>query len=225
MRHKVFLIIKDESERVKRKNFREIDGVPLHEYYIRQRNAFDVYIDTDSEEILDIYNKNPSFPNVVAYERRQEHIEIENSGIDSPAPLMIERFLTERVEREEEPIITSHITSPFLTNQSILNAINLMNQYDSVSSVGEIQEFVVEHSGHNPRPINFSYDKIVKTQSLKAVAVLNGAFFVLKKNVFSTNGLQRISNNHFYQSITSREALDIDTEFDLTIAQMLAKAE
>ena len=43
-RPKIFLIIKKDSERVKNKNFREINEVPLHEYYIRERNAFDIFI-------------------------------------------------------------------------------------------------------------------------------------------------------------------------------------
>ena len=66
-RYKMFLIIKDNSERVKKKNFREICGKPLHQYFMDQRKNFDVYIDTDSQDIFDFYNNNKNYPFVKVY--------------------------------------------------------------------------------------------------------------------------------------------------------------
>jgi N-acylneuraminate cytidylyltransferase len=216
---KIFLIIKDQSERVKNKNFREICGVPLHEFYIRQRECFDIYIDTDSERIMEFYSDKSKWPNIKVYERAHEHVQMENSGNDSPAPKMIERFLKEHVDNDEEPIITSHITSPLLSNKSILEAYDYMSKYDSVSSVDAVQEFCVFEN----RPINFDNSKIVKTQSLQPVNVLNGAFFIIKKNVYFLNKYRRISDNHLYYPIPKIEAVDIDTEHDLKIAKILAE--
>ena len=73
-RPKIFLIIKKHSERVKSKNFRDINQIPLHEYYIRKRTPFDIFIDTDSEAILEEYSNNEKWPNVIVYERKKEHI-------------------------------------------------------------------------------------------------------------------------------------------------------
>ena len=221
---KMFLIIKNQSERVKDKNFKEIGGVPLHRYFMARRHHFEIYIDTDSERIFEEYSSD-KWPNVRVYMRHQAHIDIENAGDISPAPLMINRFLDEYVDNENEPIVTSHITSPFLEDSTVLAALKELNDknYDSVSSVEDVREFCVFGEAGHVQPINFDNNKIVKTQSLQPVKVLNGAFFIIKKREFITNGHKRISDNHHYFPISKLEAIDIDTEFDLQVAVSLAE--
>lgn len=221
MRTKLFLIIKDNSQRVEKKNFQLIEGKPLHQYYMEQRKHFDVYIDTDSEEILSFYESDDKWPNVHAYARKKEHIEMELKGDDSPAPLLIKRFLDEYAS-DNEIVVTSHITSPFLEDKTILEALKLMTEFDSVSSVESIQEFSVYKKEESYELINFSLDKIVKTQSLQPIYVLNGGFFIINKNIFMKNGLARISDNHFYYPVSKKEAIDIDTPFDLEIARRVS---
>lgn len=222
-RYKMFLIIKDNSERVKKKNFREICGKPLHQYFMDQRKNFDVYIDTDSQDIFDFYNNNKNYPFVKVYMRKQDYIDMENSGNISPAPHMIENFLKTFIEDENEPIVTSHITSPFIEDSTILNALEQSNDFLSVSSVKSVKEFCVDNIFDKGKPINFSLEKIVKTQSLEPVGILNGAFFIVNKKTFLSNGLQRISSRHYYFPISDLEAKDIDTEFDLMMAKLYAE--
>jgi CMP-N-acetylneuraminic acid synthetase len=221
---KMFLIIKSQSERVEGKNFREIGGMPLHLYFMMRRHNFEIYIDTDSERIFEEYSSD-KWPNIVVYMRHQAHIDIEKSGFTSPAPLMIKRFLDEYVTDENEAIVTSHITSPFLEDSSVLAALEKMKEknFDSVSSVEDIQEFCVFGGANDVKPINFDNNSIVKTQSLEPIKVLNGAFFIIKKKIFLTNGNRRISDNHHYFSLSKFEAIDIDTEFDLSVARSLAQ--
>lgn len=222
---KMFLIIKCNSERVKKKNFREISGKPLHQYFMDQRKSFDIYIDTDSDDIFKFYNNNINYPNVTVYKRSKEHIEIENFGDISPAPYMIERFLREFIENDSEPIITSHVTSPFIQDDTILEAVSYMDKFSTVSSVKSVKEFCVSNIKDKGIPINFSLDKIVKTQSLTPIGILNGAFFILTKEIFLNNGFKRISANHYYFPISDIEALDIDTNFDLMMAKLYAEVE
>jgi len=220
---KMFLIIKNQSERVKDKNFREIGGVSLHQYFMNRRRDFQIYIDTDSERIFEEYNSS-RWPNIVVYMRHQEHIDIECTGDISPAPLMIKRFLDEHVKDDNEAVVTSHITSPFLDDATVFLALKEMNckNYDSVSSVEDVKEFCVYGKAGDEKPINFDNKKIIKTQSLEPVKVLNGAFFIIKKKIFLNNGYRRISDNHHYFAISKLEAVDIDTDFDLRVARSLA---
>lgn len=222
-KYKLFLIIKNNSERVNKKNFRLISGKPLHQYFLDQRKNFDIYIDTDSQEIFDFYYENKNYQNVKVYMRLQEHIVMENYGDISPAPYMIERFLKEFVTDEDEPIVTSHITSPFIEDSTILNAISLSGDFSSISSVKSVKEFCVKNIENKGVPINFPLDKIMKTQSLEPVGILNGAFFIFNKKTFLNNGLKRISSNHYYYPVSDIEALDIDTEFDLMLAKIYAE--
>lgn len=220
MKPKLFLIIKDRSERVKKKNFRPIQGVPLHEYFMAKRNAFDIYIDTDSDDILNFY-QGDEWSHVHAYRRLQEHVDIEEQGNISPAPLMIERFAKTHLG-PDDTIITSHLTSPFIQDETILSALELIGKHDSVCSVEPIQEFAVDRIGDAGQPINFDLERVVKTQSLEPIGVVKGAFFIIKAATFLSNGLQRISSNHYYYPISKIEAIDIDTEDDLIIADSIA---
>lgn len=219
---KIFLIIKEKSQRVANKNFLLINGVPLHQYFVGSRSSsFDIFIDTDSDEILEFYSGS-EWTNVYPYSRKPEHIAMEEGGIVSPAPLMIERFLREFAQ-DGESVITSHITSPFLTDRSLLKAFEFMDRYDSVSSVEEIKEFAVFGDEDKEKPINFSYDRVVKTQSLTPVKIQKGAFFIINKDVFLQNGLQRVSKSHHYIPLDRIECIDIDNYVDLEIARAVAK--
>ena len=148
---------------------------------------------------------------------------MEGEGIISPAPKMIERFLNDYIDNNEEPIITSHITSPFIKNESLFSALKLMDNYSSVSSVRSIQEFCVFKDKNEIKPINFDYTTVVKTQSIQPIYALNGAFFIIKKKIFLNNKNKRISDNHYYFPLSEIESIDIDNEFDLKVARSMAE--
>ena len=219
----LFIIIKERSERVPNKNFRLINGLPLHEFYMRQRELFNIYIDTDSNIIESKYQEK-EWEHVNAYKRLDKHIELEKLPGLSPAPLMIERFIKE-YWMSDKAFICSHVTSPFILDETMIKALAYMKDYDSVSSVEAIQEFAVSSCGSDFQPINFSLDRIQKTQSLTPIGILNGAFFIIKPSVFMSNGLRRISSNHYFYPISKKEALDIDTEFDFQIAKLIAESK
>jgi N-acylneuraminate cytidylyltransferase len=220
--NKIFFIIKEKSERIKKKNFQKISGIPLYKISLYKFKNFQVFVDTDSEKIISECKKDKNLNHVYCYKRDKKFINMEKSLTQSPTPLMIKNFLDNFVKNEKEPIITSHVTSPFLKISSLKKALNKMRDYDSVCSCEKIQNFsYLENS--KVKPINFDPRLIQKTQSLKKIIVLNGAFFIIKKNIFLNNGLQRISNNHFFYELTIPESLDIDYREHLFLARKLSK--
>ena len=48
----IYIPIKQNSQRVPQKNFREFNGKPLWEHTIDKLKDFEVVVDTDSEEII-----------------------------------------------------------------------------------------------------------------------------------------------------------------------------
>ena len=46
---KIFIPIKEISQRVPKKNFRLFDGAPLYKHTLYKLKDFEVYVDTDSE--------------------------------------------------------------------------------------------------------------------------------------------------------------------------------
>ena len=127
-------------------------------------------------------------------------------------------------KKKNEIVITSHVTSPFIKISTIKNALSKMRGYDSVSSCQKVQNFsYLEWSNKKSIPINFNDNVIQKTQSLKKIIHLNGAFFIIKKNIFLNNGLKRISHKNYFYDLKFPEYLDIDYPADIRLVREIAK--
>ena len=219
---KIFFIIKEKSERVKNKNFIKLDGLPLYKYVLKKYKNFKVFVDTDSEKIIQECKKDKGLKHVYCYKREKKFINLEKSKFKSPTPLMLENFIKNFADKDKI-IITSHITSPFLKIKTLENAIKKMRYFDSVSSCSEIQNFSYLKNQKSFSPINFNPKIIQKTQQLKKIIHLHGAFFIFKKDIFLNNGLQRISTNNFFYDVKFPENLDLDNYEDFIIAKKIIK--
>ena len=151
---KIFIIIKHKSERLKRKNFLKINGYPLWEFFLRKfKNTDQVFVDTDSPEI---YKKGKKkFKNFVFYKRDAIFIDFENKGKKSPVLMMIKNFLTKYVKNENEIIVTTHITTPFLKRSTIIDASKKLKKYNFIHSVSEHKHFAWLKKKDVYKKINF----------------------------------------------------------------------
>jgi CMP-N-acetylneuraminic acid synthetase len=211
---KFFIIIKEESKRVANKNFKLLGALPLWEHLIRELSYEDVYIDTDSKLLLENCKK---YDYVKAYSRKQKFIDYENdNSINlSPALMMIENFLDQHVEDENEIIITPHVTSPFIKKETIKRAALKLNQgYDSVQACVDHREFCYFEG----QPINFNPNVVQKTQELKPVQLGNGAFFIFTKKTFKKYK-NRTGQNPYFYPIKYPESIEIDNLEDLEMAE------
>ena len=178
----IFIIIKHTSSRIKKKNFRKIGKFQMWEHLIRTLKGQKVFIDTDSDYILKKCTK--YFPWVKAYKRNKKFIKLEKSQDSSPTLLMIKNFLNKYIKNNNEIIVTTHVTSPFLRIKTIKNAIKKLKNHDSVAAVTKDYNFAWLKKNKKYRPINFNPKKITKTQNLNPVLMSNGAFFIFKKKNF-----------------------------------------
>ena len=100
---KIYIPIKENSQRVPNKNFRDFGGLPLWESTINKLTDFDVIVDTDSKEIIDkCWEKSW----VTAYERPEELRGDKVSVVDLVKNYFF-RYPT------DEWICQVHVTSPF----------------------------------------------------------------------------------------------------------------
>ncbi len=221
---KIFTYIKKDSNRVKRKNFQLIGGVQLWKHLMYELNELEreIFIDTDSEEIIQDCEVDPRLSNVVAYPRSNNFIEIENDPDNhlSPANLMLENFLDTYVVDEDEVIVLTHVTSPFLRKETILNVLNLYNsgKYEYVHSVNREKDFAFLENFENP--INFDPNVIQRTQDLSPIYFSNGAFFFMTKRIFKRNKNRWGSNIYFYP-LNAIEGVEIDYPEDLELAKII----
>ena len=217
---KIFIIIKHKSERLKRKNFIKIKGYPLWEFFLKKFKKTDqVFIDTDSQEI---YSKGKKkFKNFIFYKRDQKFIDFENKGKKSPVLMMIKNFLVKYVKDENEIVVTTHITTPFLKRSSIIDASKNLKKFDFVHSVTEHKHFAWLKKKNSYKKINFGKN-VNKTQSLNPIIFSNGAFFIFKKKKFLEIN-NRLGKNSCYYNLDFPESLELDVKNDVKILNTILK--
>ncbi len=216
-----FIIIKHNSKRINKKNFRRLGKYQMWEHLILSLKKCNVFIDTDSPLVINRCKK--FYPWVKVYRRERKFIIQENKKNSSPTLNMIKNFLKKYVKDENEIIVTTHVTSPFLKLNTIKKAAKKLKYFDSVHSVTKEYNFAwLEKSKQKLIPINFNPKVISKTQNLDPIVQSNGAFFIFKKKTFMKYN-NRIGKKPFFYELNFPESVEIDTIEDLNLARKICK--
>jgi N-acylneuraminate cytidylyltransferase len=221
---KIFTYIKENSNRINKKNFQLIGDNELWKHLVYEMNSLGckIFIDTDSHEVIEECNRDSKLSNVIAYPRKKQYIDIENDPNNylSPANLMLENFLDTYVSDEDETIILTHVTSPFLKKETIMKVLKIYEtkKYEYIHSVNKEKDF--GFLGNFDNPINFNPNVIQRTQDLTPIYFSNGAFFVMTKKIFKKNKNRWGSNIYFYP-LDSIEGMEIDYPEDLKLAKII----
>ena len=136
---------------------------------------------------------------------------------------MIDNFLNNFVKDNNEIVICTHVTSPFIKLKTIKKAIKKLKKHDSVTSVTKHQEFSWMLKGKKNKkffPINFNPKVVRKTQNLDPIYMSNGSFFIFRKKTFKKYN-NRIGNNPYYYELKFPESLEIDNKEDLDLARKI----
>lgn len=216
-----FIIIKKKSQRIKNKNFLKLGSKELWKHLVLELKGQKVFIDTDSDKIIKECKR--YYPWVFVYPRKKEHVQFEERKTISPALLMIDNFLKKYVENNNEIIVTTHVTSPFIKLSTIKKAAKKLKKYDSVAAVTKYYNFAwLKNKKNKLIPINFNPKEVNKTQNLNPIVMSNGAFFIFKKKTF-TKYKNRIGKNPFYYELNFPESIEIDDKEDLYLARNICR--
>jgi CMP-N-acetylneuraminic acid synthetase len=220
---KIFSTIKEHSERISHKNFLALEGRPLWRWLIDELYPHEIFINTDCSNLL-IDSGLPSHVRLI--ERDQRHIDWESdaSAKGGPALDMLRSFIEGYVDNEDEIVVLTHVTSPFLRRDTLSHAIEFLDRgWKSVHSVEVIQDRVLlENMSRAPTPINFDPAIVERTQDLSRVFVSKGAFFAFRAIDFLDTGM-RVIDPCCYFPLSRIEAIEIDTGHDLEAARTVAK--
>jgi CMP-N-acetylneuraminic acid synthetase len=200
----IYIPIKENSQRVPQKNFRDFNGKPLWEHTIDKLKDFQVVVDTDSDEII---KKCIGKSWVTTYERPVRLRGDKVSVVD-----LIKNYFDKNPT--EEVIVQLHVTSPLLKIEHIEEVKKqiLLYDYDSVFSVDVIQNRFWRKEKYGLVPINHNPMKLEQTQDLPKYYMENSYLYAFKQEVLDYGN--RIGKNPNILQIEFPYNLDIDTEED-----------
>ena len=218
---KIFIPIKEKSQRVPSKNFRLFNGVPLYKHTLYKLKDFEVWVDTDSDLILEEIKKDEKLSHVRGYKRTNRLRGHRVSVCD-----LISHFICKMdLEDYEEIICQLHVTSPFLAVETIKDAYKKFDEgYDSVVSCTAIQTRLWRKESYGMCPVNHNPLKLEQTQDLPKYYEENSLLYFFKSDLmFNTNN--RIGTNPYFYETEFPENLDIDTEDDWALVKKMSEYE
>lgn len=202
---KIFIPIKHNSQRVPRKNFRLFGQEPLYKHCLMRYTNHEVFVDTDSDEIVEEITQDKRLRHVTVFRRNEKLVGDTVSVCD-----LIGNFITQF--NIEAPLAQIHVTSPFLSESTLVDAFSYINKYDSVVACTEHKSRFWRWEPYGACPVNHNPLKMEQTQDLPSLYEENSAFYIFRPEVLS--GGSRIGKNPYFYPVSYPENLDIDTEED-----------
>lgn len=218
MRTVAVVPVKEKSDRVTSKNFREFhDGISLFEHKIRQlrtSGCFDaIYVSSDYEALKErqaelgfiFLKRDPDYCTNVM-----------------PWSDVIHYVASSLPENPGTSLAWCHTTSPLFNDYSacLRNYHEKVaeGEHDGLVSVKRVAEFLISEGG---LPINYGWGVWHRySQHLPKVYAVNGALFVAKIGTMIENRYV-ISRQPYFHEADDLSSVDVDTELDFSYAQYL----
>ena len=219
---KIFTIIKEHSNRIVEKNFTDVNGKPLWWHLLYELNGLDVTVNTDSPKFLKQLQSS-NLKQIKVIKREEKHIKWENNKSIDSSPVEDMLFDFCKTVDNSEMVVLTHITSPFLKKETILKAIDILqndHKAKSIHSVLQVQDFVWLKKGSQVSPVNFYTDRVQRTQDLQPILVSKGAFFIAKAGDI-LDQRKRLPEPLLFFPLNHTESVEIDNFEDLQFARFL----
>lgn len=207
----IFIPIKEKSQRVPNKNFRMFGNVALYERTLNKLKDHSVYVDTDSEFLINQIKENKNLNHVTVYKRDEKLL-----GHKTSVCSLIKHAI--EINNLTGTLCQIHVTSPFLKVSTIENAVKFMKiDYDSVVSCNKYQNRLWRKEKYGYCPINHNPLRLEQTQDLPTYFEENSLFYMFRvENFLKTNS--RIGSNPYFYKCNFPENIDIDTESDWSLS-------
>ena len=209
-----FIPIKANSERVPGKNFRMLNGKKLYEYiceHAKESDSFDaIYVDTNSLEISE-YAQSLGL-NVI--ERKEELAKNTANGND---------LLAHHVELypQYDHYFQLFATAPYLQAATIRKCVEELSSstvYDSCFTATQKHDFC----WLNGLPINYRPDILPRSQDMVPIVCETTGLYGINREILLKHRC-RIGKKPYAHIVSSFEAVDINTEEDLLLAELIGK--
>lgn len=210
--------MRHHSARVQGKNYRQIAGRPLYAYILESlsqcKPISKIVVDTDSPDIAK--GIRASFPQVMLIDRPKHLI-----ADDVP----MNEILLHDVELVDSRFyLQTHCTNPLLTTATVSNAIqSFFKGWPEKDSLFSVTPFQTRFWTVKGEPINHNPHELIPTQDLEPLLLENSCLYIFPKEGLKVTG-HRIGKKPILFEIDHEEAVDIDTEWDFKLAELLLQA-
>ena len=217
MKIQALLPMKGNSERVKNKNMRDFDGLPLYHAVMKSLLASkyieQVVINTDSE-IISQNAKDTFGDRVIIIDRPEE--------IQGDFVSMNDIIAYDLAHLDGDIFLQTHSTNPLLRSETIDKAIEKyfegLEKFDSVFGVTKVQTRFYDKDAN---PVNHNPEELLRTQDLEPLYEENSNFYIFSKESFKNAGNKRIGVKPQIFEVNKLEAVDIDEPEDFKLAELL----
>lgn len=214
MKTACFIPIKSNSERVPGKNFRILNDKKLYEYiitHVLEADCFDdIYVDTNSDEIKEY-----------AAEKGIKIIHRLDSLAQNTANGNDLLCYHGELHPEYDIYFQAFATAPYLKPESIRACANMLNnseEYDSCFTAISNHSFY----WYNDMPINYRPNILPRSQDMVPVMEETTGLYGITKEALAKYRC-RIGRKPYAYPVSKFEAVDINTEEDLKIAEYIGK--
>jgi CMP-N-acetylneuraminic acid synthetase len=206
--------MRDQSERVPGKNYRDLAGAPLFHHIMRALQACpeiaDIVVDTDSRTLKEGLAEH--FPTVTILDRPE--------NLRAGEIPMNDILLHDTQQVAADYYLQTHSTNPLLRSESISAAIASflaeLPAKDSLFSVTALQTRLYDLEG---KAINHDPSELLRTQDLPPIYEENSCIYLFSRESLEKQG----GENPLMYPISAEEAWDIDEEIDFQIADFLMR--
>lgn len=207
------------SKGIKNKNIISFCGKPLIAHTIEQvKNCSfvdDIYVTSDSKEILEISEK-------FGAKTIQRPSEISDDFSTSESALI--HAIKQIPGEEEKIIIFLQATSPLRSSEDIQRAIIKFKQTnsDSLFSAVDAGDMCIWKNNDKLSSVTYNYDNRKRRQDFNSYVIENGSFYITKSS-FLINNNNRLSGKISFYIMEKWKVHEIDDIDDLQLCEYLFK--
>ena len=205
--------VRKGSVRVKNKNLKPFADTNLLELKIKQLKQVklidDIIVSSDCEKMLSIAKKH----GVKTHVRDQYHASSEASN---------SQFF-ENLARcvDADYLMYSPVTCPMISPETYHDCIQLFKQDETLENLVTVSQ-VKHHMWLAGKPLNYDITKSPNSQDLPDInAITYGICIISKENMIKYRNV--VTENPTFKILDEIQSVDIDTEFDFMVAEMVYK--
>ena len=205
------------SKRVPNKNIKLLNKKPLVAHYIEYSLKFfsknRIWINSDSQEILNI---GKSY-GINCYKRKEDLAKDDSKTID------VLKDQLKNIYVDFKYVVILQPTTPLRPDDIFKMAIDILNsnKINSLFTVSPLEKKFGKLEKNKFEPINYNFGQ--RSQDLNELFFENGLLYITSKDLILT---EKIIDKNSHPIITKgiESTIDIDTEIDFLIAELIMKS-